>query len=252
MMNPMKLATVLTTGFFLALDPSRAADASPDDPAGTAALAPAPGDWVILFDGSSVAHWRGFQREEFPFDGWSIDGDALKPRTEGTVIDLITRRQYRHYELELEWRVAPLGNSGIFVHVTEAHPQVWHTGPEIQVLDDDGHPDGQDPKTSAGSIFDLIAPTDKTLQPAGQYNRARLVVRGPRIEQYLNGRKILDLDLESLEFKRLVAESKFSKLPEFTRRYEGHIALQHASVSPLKAPVWFRQIRIRELPEPVR
>ena len=237
-MIQINLYPILAAGVLGTLTPLAATDAHPP---------PATGEWVTLFDGGSTAHWRGFQRDGFPSDGWKIDGDALKPLTDGTVIDLITRRQYRHYELELEWRVAPRGNSGLFFHVTEDHPQVWYTGPEIQLLDDERHPDGENPKTSAGSIFDLIAPGPKVLRPAGEYNLARVIVRGPRIEHYLNGRKILDVDLESREFKQWVADSKFGDMPDFARRHEGHIALQHASVSPLKAPVWFRNIRIREL-----
>jgi hypothetical protein len=205
------------------------------------------GGWIVLFDGKSTEHWRGFQREDFPSDGWKIEDGALKPLTEGTVVDLITRKKYREYELELEWRVEERGNSGIFVHVTEGHPEVWQTGPEFQVLDDVNHPDGLDPKTSAGSIYGLLAPVNKKLRPIGEYNQARVVARGSKLEHYLNGNKILETDLDSPEFKELVAATKFSEWPDFGRHREGHIALQHASVSRLKARVWFRNVRIREL-----
>jgi hypothetical protein len=210
----------------------------------------APGEWLVLFDGGSVDHWRGFRRDDFPADGWTIDDGALTPVTDGTVVDIITRQQFSHYELELEWRVAPHGNSGIFVHVTEDHPQVWHTGPEFQVLDDEAHPDGKVPETSAGSVYGLVAPADTRLRPAGEYNSARIIVRGALIEHVLNGRTVLTVDLDSEEFRRRVAGSTFSQWPDFARAREGHIALQHASVSPLKAPVWFRNVRIRELPAP--
>jgi hypothetical protein len=58
---------------------------------------------------------------------------------------------------------------------------------------------------------------------------------------------VLEVDLDSEDFRDRVAASTFSTLPEYARRREGHIALQHASVSPLRAPVWFRNVRIREL-----
>jgi hypothetical protein len=212
--------------------------------------AAASGEWLVLFDGGSVDHWRGFRRDDFPADGWTVDEGALKPITDGTVVDIITRQQFSHYELELEWRVAPHGNSGIFVHVTEDHPQVWHTGPEFQVLDDEAHPDGRVPETSAGSVYGLLAPADKHLRPAGEYNSARIVVRGGLLEHVLNGQTVLTVDLDSEEFRRRVAGSTFSQWPDFARPRAGHIALQHASVSPLKAPVWFRSVRIRELPAP--
>jgi arylsulfatase A len=205
-------------------------------------------DWIILFDGQSTAHWRGFQEQTFPEASWKIDNGALSPRVDGPVIDLITRNQFQNFELELEWRVAPNGNAGIFFHVTEDHPQVWFTGPEFQVLDDQNHPDGLDPKTSAGSLFGLIAPSaNKKLRPLGEYNQAKVVVRGPRVEHWLNGVKILEFNFDSDEFKRRVAGSKFNEMPDFARHRQGHVALQHASVSPLKAPVWYRNIRIRPL-----
>jgi hypothetical protein len=228
----------ITVSASLACGPSPAADE-----------APPPGEWLVLFDGRSVDHWRGFQRDDFPTDGWTIDGDALTPKTDGAVVDIITRRQFRNYELELEWRVAPRGNSGIFVHVTEAHPQVWHTGPEVQVLDDENHPDGRVPETSAGSIYGLVAPGDKALRPAGQYNHSRVVVRGSVIEHVLNGQPVVEIDLDSEDFRSRVAASTFGTLPDFSGAREGHIALQHASVSPLRAPVWFRHVRVRALPD---
>jgi hypothetical protein len=204
-------------------------------------------EWIILFDGTSTAHWRGFRQPDFPKESWTIEDGALKPRVDGPVVDLITRQKFTDYELELEWRVAPRANAGIFFHVTEDHPQVWLTGPEFQVLDDAEHPDGLDPKTSAGSLFDLLAPQNKTLRPVGEYNHARLIVRGSQVEHWLNGTEVAAFDLDSAEFRQLVAQSKFSEMPDFARHRTGHIALQHASVSPLKAPVWYRNIRLREL-----
>jgi hypothetical protein len=216
--------------------------------------APAPaeprqGAWVTLFDGQTTEHWRGYQRDAFPDDGWMVEEGTLTPRPDGVVVDLITRRTYRNFELELEWRVAPNGNSGIFVHVREGHPEVWHTGPEFQVLDDERHPDGARPETSAGSIYGLVAPLDKVLRPAGEWNAARITVRGPRLEHALNGTTVLQEDVSSAAFGQRVAASSFAALPDFARHRDGHVALQHSSVSPLKARVWFRNIRIRELPE---
>lgn len=205
--------------------------------------------WVTLFDGTSTEQWRGFRRDDFPDDGWRVEEGALTPRPDGTVVDLITRGTYRHFELELEWRVAPNGNSGIFVHVSEDHPEVWHTGPEFQVLDNDNHPDGQTPETSAGSIYALAAPSAAPVRPAGEWNSARFVVRGPRLAHTLNGQAVLEVDLESDAFRNSVAASTFASMPDFARRFEGHVALQHSSVSPLRAPVWFRNVRIRTLDE---
>jgi hypothetical protein len=208
---------------------------------------PAGADWIVLFDGSSTDQWRGFRQPAFPDESWTVEDGALKPRVDGPVVDLVTREQFDDYELELEWRVEPLGNAGIFYNVREDHPQVWHTGPEYQVLDDDRHPDGQNPLTSAGSVYGLIAPRDVSLRPVGEYNHARIVVRGPRVEHWLNGAMILDFDLDSQEFREAVARTHFGELPDFARHRGGHVALQHASVSPHRARVWYRNLRIRPL-----
>jgi hypothetical protein len=205
-------------------------------------------NWVVLFDGSSTEHWRGFRQSEFPIEGWRVEQGALRPIEDGQVIDLITREQYRNFELELEWRVDPKGNSGIFFHVSEEFPEVWHSGPEVQVLDDLEHPDGLKPKTSAGSIYDLVAPTNKMLRPVGEYNKARFLWVNNHLQHWLNGVQILDVNLRGDEFRSRVAASKFNEMPGFAVQPRGHISLQHASVSSLRAPVWFRNVRIRELP----
>jgi len=203
--------------------------------------------WITLFDGTSVERWRGFRRDDFPTDGWRVEDGALTPLVGGTVVDLVTRERFADYELELEWRVAPNGNSGIFVHVHEDHPEVWHTGLEFQVLDDARHPDGKVAKTAAGSIYGLVAPVDARPRPAGEWNSARITVRGAALEYTLNGRRIVTVNVGEDSFLDTVRGSGFADIPDFGRRHEGHVALQHSSVSPLEAPVWFRNIRIRLL-----
>jgi hypothetical protein len=197
--------------------------------------------WVVLFDGHSTAAWRGFRMTSFPTNCWVIDGDALKT-VPGHEVDLVTRKPYRDFELELEWKVAVAANSGIMFHVTEAGKETWETGPEMQVVDDDHTDDGKDPLTSAGALYDLVAPTNKHLHPAGQWNRARLLVKGQHVEHWLNGNKILEYELGSSEFKRLVAKTKFKDMPEFARHVTGSIALQNHG-----GEVWFRNVRVRKL-----
>ena len=108
--------------------------ASSPDPA-TGANASAAGDWQVLFDGSDLSHWKGYGRDDVPA-GWVIDGDALhhEPGTEGG--DLVTREAYGDFELAMEWKIGPCGNSGIFYRGAEGHDAVWESAPEMQVLDD--------------------------------------------------------------------------------------------------------------------
>jgi hypothetical protein len=201
--------------------------------------------WQILFDGKSTASWRGFRRQSFPEKCWVLENRSLKTVAgcdKSDQVDIITRSKYKNFELELEWRVGPGANSGIIYLVSEDEDQTWKTGPEMQVLDDEKHPDGKLPTTSAGSLFALIAPTNKTLRPVGEYNQARLVVRNGHVEHWLNGRKILEYDLVSDNLASLIAQSKFKSFPQFARLSEGHIALQFHGDE-----VWYRNVRVREL-----
>jgi hypothetical protein len=110
--------------------------------------------------------WRGYQRNIFPEGSWVSEDGMLRTVAEAEPIDLITRQQYRHFDLSLEWRVARGGNSGVLYRVTEALPYTWQSGLEMQLLDDAHHPDGQRPETSAGALYGLITPRRKVLAPS--------------------------------------------------------------------------------------
>jgi hypothetical protein len=202
--------------------------------------------WQVLFAGKSTDAWRGFRKASFPSKCWAIESGSLRTIAgcdQAERIDIITKDTYQDFELELEWRVAPGSNSGIVYLVSEDEDQTWKTGPEMQVLDDEKHADGKIPNTSAGSLFALIAPANKTLLPVGQYNKARIVFRSGQVEHWLNGKQILKYELAGDTLKTLIAQSKFKSYSRFAQNKEGHIALQYHGDS-----VWFRNIRIRALP----
>jgi 3-keto-disaccharide hydrolase len=209
-----------------------------------AAQMAAAGEWKVLFDGKSTDAWRGFQRDSFPSKGWVVENGTLKTVVGGDKVDLITKDKYKDFELELEWKVAPGGNSGVMYDVSEKDNQkeTYYTGPEMQILDDDLHADGKNSKTSAGALYALVAPVGKTLKPVGEFNQARLVKKGNHVEHWLNGKKIVEYELGSPELMKLIAESKFKDMPHFAKEGEGHIALQHHGQE-----VWFRNVRIRRL-----
>ena len=177
-------------------------------------------EWTVLFDGTTTDAWRGFQRQDFPVDGWEIENGSLKTIVGGDQCDIITKEKFKDFELEVEWRVSPGGNSGIFYRATEDYPAIWQSAPEMQVLDDSLHHDGQNTKTSAGSLYDLIAPTNKILVPVGEYNKAKVVAKGNHIEHWLNGAKILEYEFGSEELKSLIAESKFKDFSGFAKAKE--------------------------------
>lgn len=195
--------------------------------------------WQLLFDGRTAEGWRGFRREDFPA-GWRIvDGTLHRAEKAG---DIITTETFADFELSVDWRVEGPGNSGIFFRVSEDEDQVWRTGPEYQILNNAVHKDGRNPITRAGANYALHAPREDVARPAGEWNTARLVVNGPHVEHWLNGRKIVEYELWSEDWERRVAESKFAEMPRYGRNTSGHIALQDHN-----DPVWFRNIKVRRL-----
>lgn len=209
-----------------------------------AALASAadPG-WVVLFDGTKTDAWKTYGRDASPAAcGWLVEQGALRAAPEAqTKCDLATRESFGDFDLELEWKVSPGGNSGVMYDVAETDKPSYHTGPEMQVLDDDGHPDGRNPKTSAGSLYALVAPVGKTLKPVGEWNQARLVKKGAHVEHWLNGVKVVVYELGSPALMALIADSKFKDMPRFAREGRGRLVLQHHGEE-----VWFRNVRVKK------
>ena len=226
--------------------PSAAHGPAPSAAAATRAPRPAAG-WTVLFDGTQASlarNWTGFQRAAAPTN-WHVEGDALVLGQGGDSLahgDLVTRNTYGDFDLEYDWRITPGGNSGVIYRVGDTGHETWETGPEMQVLDDSGHADGKKPSHRAGALYDLVAPPPGVARPVGQWNHARIVVRGWHVQQYLNGRLTADLDLASPRGRALIAESKWKAYPRYASLSRGHIALQdHGN------EVAFRNIRIRPL-----
>ena len=204
------------------------------------APAPAEGEWRTLFDGRSLDAWRGFRNSRVPA-GWQVVDSALTRVAEGG--DLITRDEFGDFELTLDWKVPEGGNSGIMYRVTEDAAATYETGPEMQVLDDARHKDGQSRLTSAGSAYGLYAAPAGVVKPAGEWNAVRIVVRGNLVEHWLNGSKVVEYELGSPDWEAKVKASKFKQWPGYGRAASGHIALQDHGDR-----VAYRDIKIRALP----
>lgn len=211
--------------------------APPAKPANVLTEAERAAGWELLFDGRTLDGWQNFKKPGAP-RGWSVEGGALARTGDGG--DLVTTAQYADFELALEWRVVAGGNSGVFFHVADEGSYVWESGPEMQILDNDGHPDGRNPLTSAGSNYALHAPPADLTRPVGMWNEARLVVKGPRVEHWLNGEKLVEYDLWTDAWKAAVAASKFAKMPGYGLARRGRIALQDHGDR-----VEFRNVKLR-------
>ncbi|MEM6328513.1 MAG: DUF1080 domain-containing protein, partial [Bacteroidota bacterium] len=168
------------------------------------------GDWIVLFDGTSLDGWRGYLREDVP-GGWTVQDEALTftPGVEGG--DLMAPGLYEDFELALEWRVGDCGNSGIFYHVEEreALRATWQSGLEMQILDDTCHGDAVYPSHTAGALYDLYVPTSAAARPAGEWNTARIRVEDGTITHRLNGETIVRAERGTEAWQARVAASKF-------------------------------------------
>lgn len=196
----------------------------------------------MLFDGKSLDMFKGFKRPEVG-PGWQIVGGVLTlDRSKGRGGDILTKEQFGDFELRLEWKVSSAGNSGIMWHVQDSGLATYHTGAEMQVLDDDKAMDGRNPLTSAGALYGMQPKKFDMTRPAGTWNEAAIVSKGKKLQYWLNGAKVVEIERGSALWNKLVAASKFKDLPDFAKFDTGHFALQdHGD------PVWYRNIRIREL-----
>jgi hypothetical protein len=195
--------------------------------------------WKLLFDGKSLAGWRGF-KSPTPPEGWkAIDGLLVRESGGG---DLMTVEQYGDFELRLDWRISEGGNSGIMFRVTPDGEETWHSGPEMQVLDNTRHKDGANPLTSAGSNYALYAPVRDVTKPVGEWNTVRLIAKGNHVEHWLNDVKVVEYELFSPDWEKRVQASKFGEIPPYGRAKRGHIAIQDHGDR-----VWYRNIKIKPL-----
>jgi hypothetical protein len=207
--------------------------------------------WQLLFDGQTTKGWHKY--------GGSPVGSAWKV-ADGTLYldtadkkdwqikdggDIVSDSAYDNFHLKLEWKIAKDGNSGIIFYIhedTAKYEWPWNTGPEMQVLDNNGHPDSKIIKHRAGDLYDLISCSKETVKPAGEWNLAEIKSLNGKLELSLNGEVVVSTTLWDDAWKKLIAGSKFAKMPGFGTYQKGKIGLQdHGNM------VWYRNVMIRKL-----
>ncbi|MDO1451251.1 DUF1080 domain-containing protein [Rhodocytophaga aerolata] len=209
--------------------------------------------WKLLFDGKSTEAWTGTKGNGFPEKGWVIEngiltvlGSSVGDHSSGG--DIITKDQYGSFELSLEFKIPEGANSGIKYFVVNDFPNQKgnYLGMEYQIIDDSRHADaklGVNGNRTMASLYDMILAKNKQAKPIGEWNQAKIVVKGNHVEHWLNGSKVVDFERGSDEFRQLVAASKYKDLKGFGEMAQGHILLQgHGDT------VHYRNIKIRNLP----
>ena len=161
--------------------------------------------WVVLFDGTSTDNFRGYNRETFPEQGWEIVDGTLhcqgsgRGEAGGGGGDIITKKKYGNFELSLEWKISEGGNSGIFYLGQELEGKpIYESAPEMQILDNDKHPDaklGKDGNRQAGSLYDLLPAVPQNAKPVGEWNQVLITVYKGTVIHNMNGENVVEYHL---------------------------------------------------------
>lgn len=230
----------------LAPPASASAEAVTPAPFNTLTDAEKAAGWKLLFNGKDTSQWRLYKGGAIE-PAWGIDSAALELMSASGEMsggDIITVDEYGDFDLTLDWKIAPGGNSGILYRVKELPDagNPYMTGPEMQVLDNGGHPDGKIPTHTAGALYDMKAPPTDVTVPVGGWNHARILISNGHIEHWLNGVKVAESSYGDDAWRQQVAASKFKEMKDFGKANRGHIALQDHGFH-----VWYRNIKIRSL-----
>lgn len=207
--------------------------------------------WELLFDGQSTKGWHKYGGAPVGA-AWKVaDGNLYLDTTskkdwqiqDGG--DIISDNSYDNFHLKLEWKIAKDGNSGVIFYIhedTAKYQWPWMTGPEMQVLDNNGHPDAKIVKHRAGDLYDLISCSKETVKPAGEWNLAEIKCENGKLDFYLNGENVVSTTMWDDNWKKMIAGSKFKAYPDFGTYKAGKIGLQdHGNM------VSYRNVMIKKL-----
>jgi len=207
--------------------------------------------WKLLFDGTTSEGWRGYKKEHFPA-AWEIADGTIHMLGSGRGEagsadggDILYDEEFQNFTLKLEWKISKGGNSGIFYLGQEELDYIWKTAPEMQVLDNENHPDaklGKDGNRQAGSLYDLIPAKPQNAKPVGEWNQVEIIVYKGTVVHKQNGETVVEYHLWTPDWNELVAGSKFPGLnPDWANvASKGYFGLQDHGDD-----VWFRNIKIK-------
>ncbi len=226
-------------------------------------------DWVYLFDGTSLDGWRAYNGDVLP-PGWIIKDSVMTFDTKlgleqdykGGVDIIYGAEEFDNFELFLEWKLPKGGNSGIFYHIKEGHEGIPEIAPEYQLIDDLGYADIHDlttynkslgyvenphelkPLQQTGSDYAMhpADPSQKVLNPIGEWNSSKIIFTPEKVEHWLNGKKLLSFVPWDEEWQKKKNSDKWKNSADYGKYKTGYIGLQDHS-----SPIWFRNIKIKKL-----
>ena len=206
--------------------------------------------WKLLFDGKTIEGWHKYGTDSIG-KAWEINDQSIhlnvsdkKEWQAKNGGDIISAKEYANFHFKTDWKIVKNGNSGLIFYVKEdpkTYKYPWMTGPEMQVLDNNGHPDSKIIKHRAGDLYDLIT-AKETVKLAEQWNTAEIIANNGNLEFYLNGQKVLETTMWDDAWRTMIAASKFHEFPGFGTYKKGKLCLQDHGDK-----VWYRNIMIKEL-----
>ena len=202
--------------------------------------------WKLLFDGSTTNGWRTYKNIT---GSWKVNAGVLcseKPSTDQNP-DIISNDEYENFQLSVDWKISPLGNSGIMYMVKETHDAPYETGPEYQLIDDDNFPEKIQDWQKTGAAYAIQSPMVKAANTPGQWNHTVIIVNKGHVEHWLNEKKVADYQLWSDDWKKAVANGKWKDEPDYGKSKNGHIAFQASHSGVSNTGVCFKNIKIKIL-----
>lgn len=196
--------------------------------------------WTPLID-AKMSQWRAFRKDSMP-NGWSVSDSTLSKN--GAVGDIQSKAQYANFELEFDWKIGAVSNSGVFYRVTEEYATPYWSGPEYQLVDDAGYPGAKDTLYKSATAYGVYAAKAGVVKAAGEWNSARIVVAGNFVEHWLNGQQVVQYQFNSPDWVARVKAGKFREYPNYGLARRGFISIQGDHPGSLS----IRAMRIRELP----
>jgi hypothetical protein len=197
-------------------------------------------EWELLFDGQNISQWRNFKQQTLSEKWQAVGGELIL--TEKEAGDLVSKKQYADFELQLDWKISEVGNSGILLRADENGEHIYSHALEIQILDNERHPDNKLATRRSGSLYDLQASPESSHKLAEQWNHVRIVFKGMHLQVWQNEVQTVDILIGSKDWDTRLAASKFKTWPDFGLNHVGYIGLQDHGDT-----VAFKNIKIKAL-----
>lgn len=199
----------------------------------------------LLFDGKTLTGWKGATNDKVLNTCWKADNGQIictdrDNRPDKLGGSIVTKDQYSSFDFRLDYKLDPGFEGG---HVNSgvkyfAYPKT-ELGLEYQIFDADAKVKGPN---ALADLYDILPAKERPAKPRGRWNKVRIVSRGNQVEHWINGKKVLQFERGSEQFRNAVAKSKFKNRDKFGEAKQGYILLQDHG-----GGIAFRNIKIRVL-----